>query len=160
MAAAPEPATTEAMQPCAIGPDRVREILPHGEEALLIDHVPWFEPGREAIAALRPLALERMAAPRAGDGAVPPMMLIEAVAQLAGILISSITERPEGPTPAWLAGVRRFRLLAPAPVGVPLTATVRLGRRFGRLIHARGEVFAGATRCAEGTVTVAVAHPG
>ncbi len=135
---------------------RVEALLPHGEGALLIDYVPWFEPGREAVGVLAPLGDMAGAVPRRSGGAIAPELLIEALAQLAGLLITSIAETPDGPTPAWLAGLRRVRLLAPAPAGCPLTARVRFTRRFGRLIHLEGEVSCGATRCLEGTVLLAL----
>ncbi|GIW70933.1 MAG: hypothetical protein KatS3mg102_0475 [Planctomycetota bacterium] len=152
----PAAAAAGSAPPRALDAAAVRQVLPHGEEAVLVDHVPWLEPGREAIGVLRPLGELRTGVPRPPDGTVPPLLLLEAAAQLAGLVIAPLAGPLAGPIPAWLAGARDFRFPAPAPAGLPLTACVRIERRVGRLVYAHARCHAGATVCAEGTVMVAV----
>jgi 3-hydroxyacyl-[acyl-carrier-protein] dehydratase len=115
--------------------------LPHAYPFLLIDRVLLVEPERWAV-ALRGLSGDDPLLD--GAGLLPPLLLVEAMAQTAGLAIGA----PAGGAPLVLARVHRFRCGAPPGAGERLLVTARLIRRFGALTQVRASVRAGTRRCA------------
>jgi 3-hydroxymyristoyl/3-hydroxydecanoyl-(acyl carrier protein) dehydratase len=145
----PEPSPPpEPAPPRALAPADVLALLPHRPPALLIESVPWVEADR-AVAVTRPLGLEPCGVPRPSDGTIAEPLIIEAVAQAAAAVAAHAEARMGA-----LAAIPEFRFHARAGAGERLTIEVALERRLGRLITARGEVFAGAVRIAEGRVSL------
>jgi 3-hydroxyacyl-[acyl-carrier-protein] dehydratase len=70
--------------------------------------------------------------------AFPQILLVEAVAQLAGVL--TIQQEGEG---GFLAAIDRAEFGRPPQVGDQLTITARLLKSFGRLFLVEGEVQCG-----------------
>jgi predicted hotdog family 3-hydroxylacyl-ACP dehydratase len=149
-----------AAVPQALAGEALLAILPHRTPILLLESVPWLEADR-AVGLTRPLGLERTGVPRPGDGTVPELLMVEAVAQLAAVavIVAARAEDPSRhaePQPGLLAAVPEFRFSGTAPVGARLALWVELERRLGRIVTARGEVYAGARLVGAGRVTIAI----
>lgn len=146
--------------PTAVSSEELLGVLPHRPPILLLESVPWVDPDR-AIAVTRPLGLERTGVPRRADGTIHEALLVEAVAQLAAVavIVAGRQEEPgrhSEPQPGVLAGIPEFRFQGAARAGARLAVAVAIERRLGRIVSARGEVFAGARLIAEGRVTIAI----
>ncbi len=112
--------------------------LPHAYPFLLLDRVLGVEPGRWAAAVKR---LSRDDALLDDDGALPPILLAEAMAQAAGLAVSA----PPG-TVALLIQIDRFRSRGVVAGGTDLLVTARVLRRFGRNLKVRASVRAAGRR--------------
>jgi 3-hydroxyacyl-[acyl-carrier-protein] dehydratase len=139
-------------------------LLPHRDPMLLVDRIPWLEPGVRAVAIAADLAVRAPALPRA-PGEVPPEALVEGVAQTAAALlvaegVASGRYPPGEPQPGVLGAVPEFRFHGRVAAGEPVTFRVGVERKLGRLVLLRGEAFAGARLAAEGLVSIALGKPG
>ena len=99
--------------------------LPHRYPFLLLDRIIDLEKGVHASARLSP----------ANGRGFPQVLLIESVAQLAGIL--TITEEGEG---GFLAAIDHAEFAGPVQAGDLLTITARVIKSFGRLFMVEGRV--------------------
>ncbi|HEY3309908.1 MAG TPA: hypothetical protein VGJ93_15760 [Desulfuromonadaceae bacterium] len=101
--------------------------LPHRQPFLQIDRLISLEPGICASAEIKVTA---------GNGAYPPMLLIEAMAQLGGIAAGQ-----EGASSGVLAAIESSRLPASVAAGVRLLAAARIIKSFGTLHLVEGQVY-------------------
>lgn len=99
--------------------------LPHRYPFLLLDRIDELEPGVRATA----MASVSVAQP------FPQILLVESVAQLAGVL--TIQQEGEG---GFLAAIDRAEFGRSPQVGDRLTVNARLLKSFGRLFLVEGEV--------------------
>jgi len=83
--------------------------------------------------------------------AFPPLLLVEAMAQLGGI-----TAGQEAGTVGILAGLDRVKLPLAVPPGSRFRVTVRIVKSFGTLFLVEGEAWEGTTRIARAELTLAV----
>ena len=102
--------------------------LPHRYPFLLLDRVVELEPGARAV------ALTTVSAARA----FPQVLLVESVAQLAGI--ATIQQDGEG---GFLAAIDQAEFSRAPLIGDVLTVTARVLKAFGRLFLVEGEVSCG-----------------
>jgi 3-hydroxyacyl-[acyl-carrier-protein] dehydratase len=105
--------------------------LPHRFPFLLLDRVVELEPGVRAV------AVTTVSASRA----FPQVLLVESVAQLAGI--ATIRQDEEG---GFLAAIDQAEFGRAPLVGDVLSLTVRVVKAFGRLFMVEGEVSCGENR--------------
>ncbi len=143
----------------------VMGLIPHREPMLLIDRIPFMEPGLRAIAIAADLRLCAPAVPRNRTGAIPPELLVEGIAQTSAAVVAAgrvaSGEFPAGePQPGVLGAVPEMRFPAPAPEGAEVTFRVEVMKRLGRLILLEGEAHAGAVLVAQGTMSIALGKPG
>lgn len=151
--------------PQAVDRAGVEGLLPHRGPMLLIERIPWLEPGLRATAVAGDLAALAPGIPRDRPGEVPPELLIEGAAQtVAAVVCAGNVEagtHPRGmPQPGVLAGVSEFRFHALVPAGAEVSFRVELAKRVSRIHIFRCEVHAGAALAASGTLSVAVGKPG
>jgi len=102
--------------------------LPHRYPFLLLDRLLELEPGVRAV------ALTTVSASRA----FPQVLLVESVAQLAGI--ATIQQDGEG---GFLAAIEQAEFSGKALIGDVLTVSARVLKSFGRLFLVEGEVSCG-----------------
>ncbi len=113
--------------------------LPHGPEFRFLDRLISLVPGREGAGEYLVRGNELfLRAHFPGDPLWPGVLLIEAAAQLAGVVVQSDPALPP------LAGlkltaVRNAKILGSARPGQCLLLKARLGGRLGRLVHATVE---------------------
>ena len=102
-----------------------KSFLPHRYPFLFLDRIIESEPGVRAVGQLTVTSLR----------VFPQLMMIESLAQLAGILM--ITEENEG---GFLASIERAEFSGSPQTGDLLTVTVDLVTSFGRLFLVEGSV--------------------
>ena len=132
----------------------IQRILPHRRPFLLVDRITELEPDRRIVGIKHVGADEPYLVRTAAGAVLPPMILMEAVAQVGAIMVLGKPENKD--KLAFFMGIERARFRRPARVGdvVVIEAHVlRLGSRMGR--------FAGTARVdgatvAEGAMTFAL----
>jgi 3-hydroxyacyl-[acyl-carrier-protein] dehydratase len=115
--------------------------LPHRFPFLLLDRVLELEPGVRAV------AVTTVSAARA----FPQVLLVESVAQLAGI--ATIRQDEEG---GFLAAIDQAEFGRAPLTGDVLSLTVRVVKAFGRLFMVEGEVSCGENRLLKVQLTLGV----
>jgi 3-hydroxyacyl-[acyl-carrier-protein] dehydratase len=115
--------------------------LPHCYPFLLLDRVVELEPGVWAV------ALTTVSAARA----FPQVLLVESVAQLAGI--ATIQQDGEG---GFLAAIEQAEFGRAPLIGDVLSVTVKVVKAFGRLFMVEGEVSCGNNRLLKVQLTLGV----
>lgn len=117
--------------------------LPHGPAFRFVDEVTSLEPGRCATGCYRVRGDEAFLAGHfPGAPMMPGVLLIEAVAQLAGIVAQSDPVIPPL-ADLRLTAVRAAKITGTATPGELLELSVSLSGRLGPLIQAQGTVAAG-----------------
>lgn len=114
--------------------------LPHRYPFLLLDRIIELEPGSSAVARTGVTAASPF----------PQILLIEAVAQLSGIVVAQADEG------GFLASVDHAEFSGQPPVGDLLTVSARVTRAFGRLFMIDGTVSGGAGRLLSVQLTLGV----
>jgi 3-hydroxyacyl-[acyl-carrier-protein] dehydratase len=118
--------------------------LPHRNPFLFLDRVTHLEPGvrAEADALITHVP------------ASSPVLLVEAIAQLAGV----VAIEQEGETGS-LAAIDRAEFLTPVTPGDRLHVVARVVKRFGRLVLCDGEIVVAGRTVATATLTLGVGAP-
>jgi 3-hydroxyacyl-[acyl-carrier-protein] dehydratase len=116
-------------------------FLPHGPEFRFVDRLTALEPGvrgegEYTVRGDEPFLRGHFP----GDPMMPGVLLVEAAAQLAGIVAQSDPAHP--PMPGLkLTALRSVKLLGTATSGAKLSIHVEMQRRFGNLVQASSEVW-------------------
>ena len=118
--------------------------LPHRNPFLFIDRITRLDPGVSAVATALMTHVP----------ASSPVLLVEAMAQLAGVVA---IER-EGEIGS-LAAIDRAEFLAPVAPGDCLCVAVRIVKTFGRLVLCEGEITMAGETVATATLTLGVGAP-
>ncbi|HRK16454.1 MAG TPA: beta-hydroxyacyl-ACP dehydratase [Prosthecobacter sp.] len=134
--------------------------LPHGPEFRFIDELLELEPGVSARARWTLKGTESFLPGHfPGEPLLPGVIMIEALAQLGGILAQS--DRAERPLrDLRLTAVRQFKILGSAPPGTVLEITARREAVMPGLVQVSGEVrTAAGARLAAGSVVLSGVEP-
>ena len=115
--------------------------LPHRYPFLLLDRIIELEQGARAVARTCVTA----------SRGFPRILMIECVAQLAGIVVAQ--EDGEG---GFLASIDHAEFSAPGPAGDLLTVSARVIKSFGRLFMVDGTVVSGSDRLLSVQLTLGV----
>lgn len=155
-ALAPSPASPVPPAP-VLDVKGIEALIPHRAPIRLIDAVSDLEPGRRGTGIRDfPAGDPRFDGHFPGDPILPGIFVVEACAQLVGLVAASAAE-PAGEGRAaieYLASIERFKFLATVRPGDRLTLRAELGRRAGGLLQARVSASAGNRPVAEGTLLV------
>lgn len=121
---------------------RVREealrALPHGPGFRFVDEVTMLDPGRRGTGTYEPpVDAGFFAAHFPGDPLVPGVLLVEAVAQLGGVVAQADPVVPPM-RGLKLAGIRSARVSGTARPGEVVVLNVEVIGRMGGLIQVRG----------------------
>ena len=128
--------------------------LPHGPAFRFIDAIARLEPGASAVATYRVRGDEFfLPAHFPGHPILPGVIMIEAVAQLGGIIVQSDPERPPLRN-LLLAAVQNARVNGSAGPGETIEIHARLTGRMGGLAMVEGEVLAGEKKLLTTRVTL------
>ncbi len=128
--------------------------LPHGPEFRFVDLVTQLEPGVSATAEFTLKGSEEFLRGHfPGQPIFPGVLMIEAIAQLAGIAAQC---DPVHPTLAnlRLTAVRSVKILGSVGPQETMTIAVKIVGRLGNLISAEGSVDCGAQILCQGQVTL------
>jgi len=121
--------------------DEIKEYLPHRYPFLLVDRILEIEPGKRAL-GLKAVTIneEFFNGHFPGKAIMPGVLLIEAMAQVGGIMMLSMPEH-RGKL-AYLAGIENCKFRAPVGPGDVLITECTLVRTRGNMgkVHAEGRV--------------------
>lgn len=116
--------------------EEVMRLLPHRPPFLLVDRVLEVDPGRRAVAVKGVTINEPFFQGHfPGHPVMPGVLILEALAQVAGIVVMTGFER--GELVAYFTGVKEAKFREPVRPGQMLTLTaeaLRINQRFGRLV--------------------------
>jgi 3-hydroxyacyl-[acyl-carrier-protein] dehydratase len=128
--------------------------LPHGPEFRFLDRVLSLDPGRSATAEYTVRGTEPgLAGHFPGTPLFPGVFLVEAGAQLAGIVAQSATKDPATPR-LRLTALRAVKILGTARPGETIQFEARLLQRLGGLVQARTSAFVGGRMIMQGELTL------
>lgn len=115
-------------------------FLPHGPEFRFVDRLTALEPGVRAAGEYTVRGDEPFLRGHfPGDPMMPGVLLVEAVAQLAGIVAQSDPNHP--PMPGLkLTALRQVKILGTAKPGDTLRIRAEVQARLGNLLQASGSV--------------------
>lgn len=128
--------------------------LPHGAQFRFVDEVTALSPGKSASGSYALTGSEPfLAAHFPGQPIMPAVLMVEAIAQVAGI--AAQTDPQTGPLPGLrLAAVRSAKVFRAVGPGERMEITAEITGRLGGLIQAAGMVIVAGERCAEAQVTL------
>jgi predicted hotdog family 3-hydroxylacyl-ACP dehydratase len=129
------------------------DFLPHAAPFVLLDRVIAVEglSGRftKCVAADDPLV--------GSGGVLSPLLVVEAMAQGAGVVLSRLEPELRARGSAVLAAVDRCELAASPRAGDVLTIEIEVVRRYNDMARVRGRALIGDQPCASATLTLAFA---
>jgi 3-hydroxyacyl-[acyl-carrier-protein] dehydratase len=128
--------------------------LPHGPSFRFLDELKSLVPGREATAIYRVKGSEGFLEGHfPGNPMMPGVILIEAIAQLGGVVVQTDPEIPVM-NDLRLTGVRAAKILGAAVPGDVLEIRAKVEGRLGGLVQIEGEVAGPAGTLASAKVTL------
>jgi 3-hydroxyacyl-[acyl-carrier-protein] dehydratase len=142
----------------AIERNEIETLIPHRHPFLWIDRVEELEPGVRCVAVkfVDP-AIPIFAGHFPAKPILPGVLLIEAVAQTAGVMLGaaaaqSSDKNPEGV--ALLAAVNRFKFFKPVTPGQELRIETKKLTEAGQMAYIGGTVWVGEEMVASGELSV------
>ena len=149
-------------------PDQLVEALnalPHGPEFRFVDRLLSLVPGKEGVAEYLVRGDESfLRGHLPGEPLFPGVLLVEAVAQLAGIVAQNDPVIPALPG-LKLTALRTVKILGSARPGETVRLEARITGRLGLLVQAQASAFVAGTKVLSaeltlsGTGATGVAHP-
>jgi beta-hydroxyacyl-ACP dehydratase FabZ len=136
----------------------IETLIPHRVPFLWIDRVEELEPGVRCVAVkfVDP-AIPIFAGHFPAKPILPGVLLIEAMAQTAGVMMGSEAAQGSDKNPggvALLAAVNRFKFLKPVTPGQELRIETKKLTAAGQMACIAGTVWVGAEMVASGELTV------
>ncbi len=129
----------------------IQSILPHRYPFLLVDRIVELEPGKRGVGIKNLTGNEWCLN---GGDAFPPVLLLESLAQVGGIVLGS-KAREENPGSRFFglfAGVSDFQFMRSPVMGEPITLKVELSQSLASIYRFQCEVQAGGKRIAAGQI--------
>ncbi len=128
--------------------------LPHGPEFRFVDTLTALDPGRSAVARYTLKGSEPFLAGHFPSSPImPAVILVEAIAQLAGI--AAQTDPANGALPNLrLSAIRNAKIFAAVQPGTEMEISAEITGRLGNLIQASGRVTAERKTIAEAQVVL------
>ncbi|WP_424313423.1 3-hydroxyacyl-ACP dehydratase FabZ family protein [Haloferula sp.] len=119
------------------------DALPHGPEFRFVDDLISLEPGKQAVGRYRVMGTESFLSGHfPGNPLMPGVILIEAIAQLGGVVAQSDPD-VEPLANLLLTGVRGAKILGAAVPGDVLEIEASVEGRLGGMIQVAGRVSTG-----------------
>jgi 3-hydroxyacyl-[acyl-carrier-protein] dehydratase len=149
----------DASPPLPLAAEQLMRFLPHRPPFFFLKRLIEWEPGKRATSEVEFDGSEDFFRGHfPGSPIVPGVILIEAAAQTAGFALG-IEPRHDGSALPALAKVKEFRFRGPARPRELLHVEANVSSRFGTIGVVAVAVRRGATRLAEGELTVALSAP-
>ncbi|HEX3798769.1 MAG TPA: 3-hydroxyacyl-ACP dehydratase FabZ family protein [Verrucomicrobiae bacterium] len=128
--------------------------LPHGAEFRFVDRVTYLEPGRQGEGEYRVLGDEHFLRGHfPGEPLFPGVLLIEAAAQLAGVIAQSDPTIPPLAN-LKLTAMRAVKILGSAHPGETLQLQAQITGRLGNLVQASAQIFVMGNTVMSGELTL------
>lgn len=136
-------------------------LLPHRYPFLLVDRVLEYTPG-ESITAIKNVTINEpfFQGHFPGVPVMPGMLILEALAQAGGILVSKSLEGPLGDRIFMFTGVEKAKFRRPVAPGDQLILRCFDLKRRMTLCKMRAQAFVGETLAAEAELSAAVVDKG
>lgn len=117
-----------------LGVDQIQERIPHRHPLMLIDRVLELEEGVRGI-GVKCITYSESFFPGHFPAApiFPGAMIMEAMAQLAALVMSAAQRGEQASSPRYLAQVNRLKFLHPVVPGDRLEVEVAIRKRIGRM---------------------------
>lgn len=137
-----------------MSPDQELQSLPHGSAFRFVSEIMELDPGISGKASYLITGAEAFLEGHfPGNPIWPGVIMIEAIAQLAGVVAQSDPAHPRL-ADLRLTSVKNAKILDTASPGVILIITASVEGRMGNLIQAKGTVSSGETILAQAVVTL------
>ncbi len=121
-------------------PGQALDALPHGPEFRFVDRLVSLDPGREAVAVFRlDPATPFLAGHFPGNPMMPGVLLVEAIAQLGGVVAQSDPDHA-ALADLRLTGIRAAKILGAVAPGESLEIHAKIEARLGNLLQVDGSV--------------------
>ncbi|HSY91999.1 MAG TPA: 3-hydroxyacyl-ACP dehydratase FabZ [Candidatus Binatus sp.] len=139
----------------ALGRNEIEAMIPHRAPFLWIDRVEELEPGERCVAVKLIDPVDPIFAGHFPAQAIlPGVLLIEAVAQTAGVMLGSAGSQEAAGGIALLAAVNRFKFLKPVTPGQELRIETKKLTEAGKLAYIGGTVWVDGEMVASGELSV------
>lgn len=133
--------------------------LPHGPGFRFVDALSRLEPGRQGEGRYLVRGDEWfLAAHFPGEPLFPGVLLVEAVAQIAGVVAQSDPEHPRL-NGLKLAALQNVKILGTARPGETIALSAEVTRRMGGLVQVQGQAFVGERLLLQASLTLAGTLP-
>ena len=146
------------IKPGVIERSGIETLIPHRPPFLWIDRVEELEPGVRCVAVKFVDPADPMFAGHfPAKPILPGVLLIEAVAQTAGVMLGSAVQQADANSTgavALLAAVNRFKFLKPVTPGQELRVETRKLTEAGKMAYIAGTVWVGGDMVASGELSV------
>lgn len=134
--------------------DEALQSLPHGESFRFVDRIESLNGGCDGVAIYRVKGTEAFLEGHfPGDPMMPGVILIEAIAQLGGVVAQSDPDHP-AMRDLRLTGIRAAKVLGAARPGDGLRIRARVEGRLGGLVQVEGDIEGPQGLLATGKVTL------
>jgi 3-hydroxyacyl-[acyl-carrier-protein] dehydratase len=129
----------------------IQSILPHRYPFLLVDRIVEVEPGKRGIGIKNLTGKEWCLN---GGSAYPPVLLLESLAQVGGIVLGSKAreENPDTRFAGLFAGVSDFQFQRSPVLGEQITLKVELSQSLASIYRFNSEVHVGEEKIAGGQI--------
>lgn len=146
-------------QPAPFSGEAALALLPHGAEFRFLDGLTVLEPGVRGIGEYRVRGDEPFLRGHfPGAPLFPGVLLVEAAAQLAGVVAQTSPAHPPLQD-LKLTALRHVKILDSARPGETLRLEARVTARLAGLVQAEAEVRAGGRLLMQGQITLSGAPP-
>lgn len=132
-----------------VGLEEIYNILPHRYPFLFIDNIVNLVPGKKATGLKGITSNEDILL-------LSPSLIIEAMAQVAGITLSYNNQHRAGDYSGYLIEVKDFSFLEEIHIGDRLFFDIELIQKFGNLFRFTGKARAGDRIIAKGELSIAI----
>ena len=132
-----------------VGLEEIYNILPHRYPFLFIDNIVNLVPGKRATGLKGITFSEDILL-------LSPSLIIEAMAQVAGITLSYNNQHRAGDYSGYLIEVKDFSFLDEIHIGDRLFFDIELTQKFGNLFRFTGKARAGDRIIAKGELSIAI----
>jgi len=150
----PPPGGCDALPEMNPDPQTALQALPHGPSFRFVDELTSLQPGKEATAVYRVKGGEAFLKGHfPGNPMMPGVILIEAIAQLGGVVVQTDPEHPPM-ADLRLTGIRAAKILGAAVPGDVLEIHAKLEGRLGGLVQIDGKVLVGEGILATAKITL------
>ncbi len=139
--------------------EKALKLLPHGREFRFVDRLLSLAPGKEGVGEYRVRGDEPwLRAHLPGDPLFPGVLLIEAAAQLAGVVAQNDPHIPPLPR-LKLTALRSVKILGTAKPGQTVRIEARVTGRLGSLVQAEASAFVSGTKVLSAELTLGSTAP-